>query len=415
VLRPYRDLLSTPGGLAFSAAGFVARMPISMMGLGLVLLVAGRTGRYGVAGGLSATFALVNALSAPLIARMVDRRGQRRVLVPAVSVHAVFLLGCVAVVSAGAPVWTWFATAAVAGLAAPSIGSLVRARWGYVLGADPRLQTAYSLESVLDELIFVVGPLLVTVLATQVADQAGLLAALALLVGGTALFLAQRGTEPPPAPGRHHLGSALRSPGLPLVTTVMAFIGGVFGGVEISTIAFADRSGHPALAGPLLAAYALGSMLAGLVYGAVRWRAPLARRFLLGVSVMTATVVVLPFVRHPGVLAACLFVAGVGIAPTLISGLSLVERMVPPSMVTEGLTWATTGLVVGLSLASAVAGRLVDRLGAGPAFAVAAVSGAAAVAVCGVGFRRLHRHATAPREFLPTGRARLPGGAAEGP
>jgi predicted MFS family arabinose efflux permease len=392
VLRPYRQLLATPGGLAFSSAGFVARMPIAMMGLGIVLLVVAHSGRYGLAGAVSATFALVNALAAPVIARLVDRHGQRRVLLPTVAVHAVWLLAFIALASRDAATWTLFVTVGAAGLFAPSVGSMVRARWGFVLGSGPQLHTAYSLESVLDECIFVVGPLLVTVMAIQVAEQAGLLTALGFLVIGSLALVAQRSSEPPPSPTHEHHGrSALLAPGMPLLVTVMMFVGGVFGGVEISTIGFADQDGHASLAGPLLACYAGGSMVAGLVYGARHGHWSLTRRLLIGALTMTLTVAVLPFIHEPGVLAPFLFVAGLGIAPTLISGLSLVERLVPPRQVTEGLTWAFTGVVVGLSLASPVAGRVVDEVGARQAFAVGVTSGAAAVVVCLLGFRHLHR------------------------
>jgi MFS family permease len=392
VLRPYRDLLATPGGKAFSGAAFVARMPIAMVGLGIVLLVVAEDGRYGLAGAVTATFALVNAGSAPVIARLVDRHGQRTVLAPAVALHSAGLCLFVALVSADAPVWTYYVSAAAAGLFGPSIGSLVRARWGHVLGRDRRLHTAYAYESVLDELIFVLGPLLVTVLATRVRPQAGLLTAVLLLVAGSAALLAHRASEPPPAHG-HEEGhpSALRSPGLPALMLVMVFVGGVFGAVEISTVAFADEDGHRALAGPLLACYAGGSMVAGLLFGAVRWVVSARRRLLLGATAMTVTVTTLPWVDDAGVLAACLFLAGLGIAPTLISGFSLVERMVPAGTVTEGLTWATTGLVVGLSAATWLSGRLVDVEGVGPAFVVATASGACALVVCALAFQRLPR------------------------
>jgi predicted MFS family arabinose efflux permease len=392
VLRPYRDLLATPGGKAFSGAAFVARMPISMIGLGIVLLVVAEEGRYGLAGAVSATFALVNAVSAPVIARLVDRHGQRAVLAPSVALHAAGIGLFVALVSAGAPVWTFYASAAGAALFGPSIGSLVRARWGHVLGPDPRLHTAYAYESVLDELIFVLGPLLVTVLATRVRPQAGLLAAVALLVAGSAALLAHRASEPPAGHG-HEEGhpSALRSPGLPVLMLVMVFIGGVFGAVEISAVAFADEEGHRALAGPLLACYAGGSMLAGLVFGAVRWVASARSRLLVGAAAMTVTVTTLPWVGSAPVLAGCLFLAGLGIAPTLISGFSLVERMVPAGTVTEGLTWATTGLIVGFSAATWLSGRLVDAEGVPPAFMVATASGACALLVCGLAFQRLPR------------------------
>ncbi len=389
VLRPYRELLATPGGLRFSSSAFVARMPIAMMGLGIVLLVVAETGRYGRAGALSATFALVNAGAAPAIARLVDRLGQRRVLLRAVPLHLVALVAFVVLASREAPTWAQAAAIVAAALAAPSIGSLVRARWGYVLGSDPRIGTAYALESVLDELIFVVGPLLVTLLATLVAPQLGLLVAGLLLAAGTGLLVSHRVSEPPPSPHSGDHPSALRSLGLPPLMAVMVFVGGVFGAVEISAVAFADETGHRALAGPLLACYATGSMLSGLAFGSLRGRMPPRQSLLLGAAVMTATVVALPFVDPTWLLALLLVLAGVGIAPTLISAFSLSERVVPAAALTEGLTWMTTALVVGFAGATWVSGRLVDSAGVPWAFSVATGSGALALVLCRTAYRRL--------------------------
>jgi MFS family permease len=391
VLRPYRELLATPGGLAFSSAGFVARMPISMLGLGFVLLLVAHGGGYGRAGAISAVFAIVNALAAPVISRLIDRLGQRRVLRPTVLLHSVWLVAFIVLATKEAPTWTLVLTVAAAALFGPSIESVVRTRWGYVLGSGPRLQTAYAYESILDEVIFILGPLIVAVLATQVTEQAGLIAALVLLLVGSFALTAQRSSEPPVSPRQTHGDrSPLSAPGMWLLLTFMVFLGGVFGGVEISTIGFADQHDHSSLAGPLLACYAAGSMVAGIVYGSFRWRWSLPRRLLMGSLAMTITIAVLPFVHRPAVLAPCLFVAGLGIAPTLISGFSLVERLVPPGQLTEGLTWATTGIVVGIAGASPVAGRLVDELGARRAFTVGVVSGAIAVVISLVGLKRLN-------------------------
>jgi len=391
VLRPYRELLATPGGLAFSSACFVARMPISMLGLGFVLLLVAHGGGYGRAGAISAVFAIVNALAAPVISRLVDRLGQRRVLRPTVVLHSVWLVAFIVLATKDGATWTLVLTVAAAGLFEPSIESVVRTRWGYVLGSGPRLQTAYAFESILDEVIFILGPLIVAVLATQVTASAGLIAALLLLLVGSFALTAQRATEPPVMPRREHGDrSPLSAAGMLVLLAFMAFLGGVFGGVEISTIGFADQHGHASLAGPLLACYAGGSMVAGIIYGAFRWRWSLPRRLLIGSLAMTLTIAVLPLVHRPAVLAACLFVAGLGIAPTLISGFSLVERLVPPSQLTEGLTWATTGIVVGIAVASPVAGRLVDDYSARQAFTVAAVSGALAVLISLFGLPRLN-------------------------
>ena len=389
MLTPYRDLLATPGSRRFSGAAFVARMPIAMVNLGIVLLVVAENGSYGLAGAISATFALVNAGSAPAIARLIDRRGQRQILAPVTALYAAGLGLFVGLVTLGAPTWSLYLSAATAGLFGPSIGSLVRARWGHVLGQGPRLHTAYAFESVLDELIFVVGPLIVTVLATRIVPAAGLLSAIVLVVVGTVALLSHRTSEPPAAAHDADHPSALRSPGLLILMAVMAFVGGVFGSVEISAVAFADESGRRVIAGPLLACYAGGSMLSGLAFGAVTWRVSARRRLTMGAAVMTATVTTLPWTDSATVLAALLFLAGVGIAPTLISGFSLVERMVPTASVTEGLTWATTGLIVGFSAATWLSGRLVDSATVTEAFLVAPAFGLAALAVCGVIYRRL--------------------------
>ena len=359
-----------------------------MDGLGIVLLVVGETGRYTRAGALSAVFALGNAAVGPPVSRVVDRYGQRRVLRHIVPVHVAALVAFVILVLAGAATWAQVAVVLVAAATAPSIGSMVRARWGYVLGDDPRLATAYALESVLDELIFVLGPLIVTLLATLVAPAAGLLAAGLVLTIGSAAFVTHRTSEPPPAEHHDHPG-ALRSRGLLELMAVLVFIGGVFGAVELTSVAFADHAGHQALAGPLLACYAGGSMVSGLVFGARRsGRAP--RSVLVrGAAVMTATVALLPFVTALPLLAMLLVLAGSGIAPTLISAFSLVERAVPAAALTEGLTWATTGLIVGFSFSTWAAGHVVDGPGVHWAFSIATASGALALLAAKLAQRRL--------------------------
>lgn len=389
MLSPYRDLLRTPGGVRFSSAAFVARLPIAMFGLGIVLLVSARTGRYSRAGAMFAVFALVNAVAAPLVSRVVDRLGQRLVLLRTVPVHVVALVSFVVLVTGDGPTWAQVLAVAVAAVASPSIGSLVRARWGHALGTDPRLSTAYALEAVLDEAIFVLGPLLVTLLATLVAPQAGLLAAALLLVVGTFLLLAHRSSEPPPSPHAVDHPSALGSPGLPVLMGALLFVGGVFGAVEISSVAFADEAGNRSLAGPLLACYAGGSMVSGLFFGSLGGRVPARRTLLLGTAFMTATVSVLPFVGPIVLLAVLLVLAGVGIAPSLISAFSLVERVVPTVALTEGLTWATTALVIGFSTSTWLSGRLVDGPGVAWAYALAPASAVLALLVSRVAYPRL--------------------------
>lgn len=387
MLRPYRKLLARPGALAFSAAGFVARLPISMMALAIVLLLSGTGRSYALAGAVAATVALLNAVAGPRIGRLVDRHGQARVLRVTATVHTAALVGLAAAGTARAPGWVLFLPAAVVGLSFASIGGMVRARWSALLANDrAELHTAYALESVIDEVIFIVGPIAVAALATAWHPAAGLGAVIALTVVGTAALCAQHATEPPRA-DRSGAGPAasLHSAGLLVVVTVFGCLGALFGAFEVSVVAFTSDEGARGSAGLVLAAYALGSMIAGIGYGSVAWRTPVAVRFRLGALAMGASLLALPFVDTVKALAALSLVAGFAISPTLIAGNDLVQSLVPRARLTEGLAWTTTGICIGLTAGAASTGWLVDEFGARDAFwfSTAAALGGAAVAVAG--------------------------------
>jgi MFS family permease len=148
------------------------------------------------------------------------------------------------------------------------------------------------------------------------------------------------------------------------LVVVMAFVGAMFGAVEVITVAFAAERGEAGATGLVLAAYALGSLVAGLGYGAVRWRSSAARRFLVGQVAMALLLVPVALATTVPVLALGLFVAGVAISPTIISGNALVQELVVPARLTEGLTWLSTGLGIGVSAGAAVAGQIIDAAGA---------------------------------------------------
>ena len=393
LLGPYREVLRVPGAIGFVVAGLVARLPISMQSLGVVLLVQGTTGSYALAGAVSATFALVQALLAPLLGRLVDRHGQAKILLPALVLYVAGLGGLVALALAGAPGWTLFPAAAVYGGSYPQPGSLVRARWAHALGGTPLLPTAFSLESVLDEVVFVVGPVLVTVLATEVEPAAGVLSAGVFTVVGSVALAAQRRTEPPPHPADAGVRapSVLRGAGVRVLVLVGVAAGGIFGSVEVATVAFTDEHGRRSAAGLVLALLALGSLLAGLWYGTVRWRAPLPGRFVRGVVLLAAVTVPLVFAPNVPVLAALVFVGGFTISPTLIAAFALLEELVPAVSRTEGLTWFSTGIGIGLAAAASVTGQVVDAAGGRAAFGVAVASGVLAALFALAGARYLSR------------------------
>src|SRR5690349_16689742 len=197
-VRPYVEVLRLPGALGFSSAGFVARMPMSMFGLGTVLLIAALTRRYGLAGVVAAAGSVGYAVAAPQFAKLTDRYGQRRVLRPQVMVFAAATAALMVLAEARAPLAVVVASSLLAGAAMPSMGPMVRARWSVLLAGRARLHTAFSLESVADEIIFMIGPVAVALLATDVYPAAGLAAAVLLCLVGTVVFTAQRRTEPPP-------------------------------------------------------------------------------------------------------------------------------------------------------------------------------------------------------------------------
>lgn len=364
MLRPYREVLARPGALAFSSAGVLARLPMSMVGIAIVLAVPEVYGSYGLAGQITAVYVIVHSIAAPLLAHLVDRHGQARVMMPALRVAGLGIIGIVvAIATAAHPAWV-FAGAVVAGASIGSVGALVRARWSYVLRDPAEIHTAYSLESALDELVFVVGPVVATVLATSVAPTAGLwLPAAAVLVGGW-LLLSQKATEPPIVrrePGTQG-GSILRSGGMVVLTLVFAAVGSIFGATDVATVAFAEEQGSKGAAGAVLAVFALGSMLSGLGYGLRHWRSALWKRFAIGVVALAAGVSLFFVVSSLPMLAAVMFVTGFTIAPTIVNGNGLVTSLVRKDQLTTGLAWVGTALGVGVSIGSAAAGQVIgDR------------------------------------------------------
>jgi MFS family permease len=399
-LRPYAEIFRVPGAWRFSAAAVIGRMPMSMFGLGTVLLIAAATGKYGVAGTVSAVGSFGYAFTSPRIARLVDSRGQRRVLLPLLTVFAVATAMLIAAVELQLPTWAFFVPGAVAGASMPSLGTLVRARWSVLLAGSPRLHAAFSFESVADELCFVIGPAAVTLLATEVSPASGVGVAALLCVLGTLWFAAQRGTEPvivrpdrragrPGQLGRPGRVRGAAAPGLVVLAPVYLLLGAMFVSIDLSTVAFAQHFGHKPLAGFILGTYALGSATGGLWYGSRQWRAAVEKRFAL---TLTLTVLgVATFWAQPNLvtLTCGIYLCGLTIAPTLIAGFSLLEAQARPGRRTEAMSWLSSGIAVGVAVGASVVGFVIDAHGPRLGYAFAALCGAASAATCLVGLRRL--------------------------
>jgi MFS family permease len=398
-LRPYADIFRIPGAWRFSAAGVIGRMPMSMFGLGTVLLISAATGKYGVAGTVAAAGSLCYAVSAPQIARLIDSRGQRRVLLPLLAIFAVSTAALIAAVELQAPTWAFFAPGAIAGATMPSLGTMVRTRWSALLTGTPMLHTAFSFESVADELCFVIGPAAVTLLATEVFPAAGVGTAALLCLAGTLWFAAERRTEPQvmlvPG-GRTAKAKGAAAPGLVVLAPVYLLLGAMFVSIDLSTVSFAQHFGHKPLAGFILGTYALGSATGGLWYGSRQWRAPLENRFAF--TLVLTVIGEATFWAQPNLvtLTCCIYLCGLTIAPTLIAGFSLLEAQAKPGRRTEAMSWLSSGIGVGLAVGSSVVGFIIDAHGPRAGYAFAAACGAASAVTCLLGLRRLRSSTPLP-------------------
>ena len=398
LLAPYAEVFSIPRAWQFSVAGIIGRMPMSMFGLGTVLLISAGTGRYGLAGSVSAAGSVGGAACAPRLGRLVDRVGQGRVLIPVCLAFTASVAGLVAAVTLHAPDWTLFLCGIAGGASMPQTGPMARARWSVLLAGSPRMHTAFSVESVADELCFVVGPAAVTLLATQVHPAAGITCAAGCALLGSLWFASQRSTEPPaiaagaagvsvgkPASER----TRLAAPGLSVLVPVYLFLGAMFVTIDLSTVDFATRFGHKAESGLILACYAAGSGTGGLWYGSRNWRAPAWQRLAITLSLTVTGVCTFWAMPNLIVLAAVIYLCGLTIAPTLIAGYSLIESTSLPGRSTEAMAWLSTGISVGVACGATAAGFILDAFGPRWGYALAAVAGVVATAMYLGGLRRV--------------------------
>lgn len=382
---PYRRLFARPGALAFTAANLAARLPMGMLSVSAVVMIAGTRGSYALAGAVTATGLAATAAVAPWIARLVDRYGQARVAVPATLLAALGSISLVLCVRYGAPAWTLFASYA-ATATTPNTGGMSRARWAHLLKGDAgALHTANSFEQAVDELCFMLGPVLAAFLCGAVFPEAGTLVAVTLLVTGVLAFAAQRSTEPPAHGPASTSGPApLRAPGMPALLAVCLALGAVFGATEVVTLAFADEQGHRAAAGAVLGLQAAGSCAAGLLYGRLRLTGSPERRYPWCVAAMTALLVLPAVAAGTGslvFLAGALLLAGMATAPTMITNMALVQRRTPPGRLNEGMTLAVTALLGGIACGSAAGGFVTDHLSPSAGYAVPVVAAGVALVV----------------------------------
>lgn len=360
-MERYRRVLRAPHVARLWVVTTIARMPIGINGLAIVLAMREETGSFAAAGAAAGTHALVLGLANPVQGRLFDRHGPRRAVPPLIAWHAVTMILFIALLPV-APAGVLIGVAALSGFGQPPWSAILRAMWPRLLGDESQITTAFALDSTLVELVFVLGPLIVAGAVTIAAPQVALMVSLVLIVSGTAMLLASpaiRAWEPEEHAKRGWFG-ALASPGLLTVVLATIPVGLSFGAFEISLPAFADAQGAPGDAGLLIAIWAIGSALGGLAYGARDWRSTLTQRWLVLTGVLWLALLAPVLSGSLPVMALLLLPAGASIAPAIATGSQLMGTLAPPGMATEAYAWGPTALVVGFAGGSALGGALVE-------------------------------------------------------
>ena len=382
MIAPYINIYRTKGAFKFSLAAFIARMPISMMSIAIVFVIVAKTDSYALAGTFTAIGALMAAFVAPFWSRAADRYGQSRILAIAVPIHISALLGFLTVIRLDAPRWSWFVLLIIFEGVFVGTGQMVRRRWSHVLNGDSKLMnTAYSVESLLDEIVFMVGPIITTLCAINVGPYAGVLAAAIFLSIGSILFIAQKGTEPMPHPkikGVKHKNPIFTLE-VQAIFLPFIFTGASFAAIGLIVVAYADQYGAKSQTGLLYAIWALGSLIAAFINGAQHWKISAKSRYIFFTIALAIFTLPLLFAAKlfPGnllMLSIALFLNGIFIAPLIVAGYTAAENLVEENQVTETLAWILSGLILGGALPGAITGHIIDTTGAQTAFIVPVIA-----------------------------------------
>jgi MFS family permease len=382
-LGRYAALFRAPSVRQVVVAGLIGRLPLGMVPLGSVLLVRGAGHSYAVVGAVVASLSIANGVAAPIVGRLVDRLGQARMLVPLALLFPISL-GAFALLSTerASPV-ALAACAAATGATLPPIGACIRSLWPSMLPVQDLRETAFALEAWMQELSFVLGPVLVGGLAALASPAIAMLSAAAFGLVGTLWFA----LTPPSQAATGHLdvgartrGGALGSAGVRTVILACVALGGAFGVVEVSIPAFAEVHATRAQGGFALASFAFGSLIGGLWIGTRR--APRRPELRFAAMLAALGLALLPPLLAPSLPAMCVLMlfAGIPIAPAFAASYGLVDGLAVPGTSTEAFSWLSTAIVAGISLGTAISGLAIEHLGpiqslalAGPCAGVAAL------------------------------------------
>ncbi|MEV7417271.1 MFS transporter [Streptomyces sp. NPDC089919] len=377
----YAQLLRTRHAARLLTGTLVGRLPTATANIAIVLFIRAEGGSYTLAGALAAVYGLATAAGQPLLGRAVDLYGQPRIQLPAALVSALAM--CVLALSGTGSLVLSYAAAVVAGLFTPPLEGGLRALWPSVLGGrQEQVHAAYAMDAVAQEIMYTVGPLLVTVLVALWSPAAALMVINLLgVLGALAVVTSEPARRWRSEPREAHWLGALRSKGLLALLAAFFFVGSALGSISVAGVAYADDHGDQSVYGWLMAALGLGALIGGVFYGARQWAGTPERRLRALVALLALCYLPLLLTPGPVVMYALAALAGVFLAPCLACAFVVVDRHAPVGTVTEAFSWLVTFFGVGAAIGTAAAGPVVEQWGTAASFAVAAAGGALALAV----------------------------------
>jgi len=369
--------LRAPGVARLLALSMVARTPEAAIGLLFILRVRDLGGSFALAGLVSAVLGIGLAAGAPLLGRLIDRRGQTGVLTVTATI-ATASLAVAGMLPPGADPALLLVLAFVTGVFAPPIAPCLRALFGRNLHGDAR-HGALALDAALQEISFMLGPLVFVTALAAVSPRLGLMGAAGALLAGTLAFAASPESREVPADrSARPRGGALAMPGIRTLLLVAAGMGGAYGATEVALAGAADHVHSNAALGILLAVWSIPSLVAGLVSAHRGEPGDQARALVLltaATALPTAALALMPDLWTLGLM---LGASGAIAAPMFATLYSLVGQVAAPGTTTEAFTWLGSGLFAGLAAGGAVGGVLISGSGVPAAFIAAGAFAAVA-------------------------------------
>ncbi|MFI8365413.1 MFS transporter [Streptomyces sp. NPDC085612] len=409
----YAELLGTRHAARLLVGTLIGRLPNATAPIAIVLFTRAEGGSYSLAGALAAAYGLANALGQPLLGRAVDLFGQPRVQLPAAVLSALGMVWLAFAGTGSAP--AAYTAVVVAGLFTPPLEGGLRALWPGVLGGrEEKVHAAYAMDAVAQEIMFTVGPLLVTLFVAVWSPAGALLALNAVgVLGALSVVVSEPSRKWRSEPREAHWLGALRSRGLLALLGAFFFVGMALGSITVAAVAYADDHGGQSVYGWLMAALGLGALVGGVFYGSRQWPGSAEGRLRVLVALLAVCYLPLLLVPGPVAMTALSALAGVFLAPSLACAFIVVDRHAPTGTVTEAFSWLVTFFGVGAAIGTAAAGPAVELGGAGAGFGVACAGGVAALVVLMLTQRALSAagHVVAP---VAAGSGEVPGGVREG-